>query len=205
MRGPAFPGHATVTLTRCRTLYCWQLLAHVTYLKKGFVNSPPLPDPLTSPQVLVRDSVPHHHSPRHPHTEPHHQQQHQQLSASPRPPRPSLQLSPSQSPHAPDGQHASPQHASRGARSAHSSPTRTRALSPTCPGQLQGVAPLPVQAAALALLTSLLAFNLEIHSLVMNTKLVKRLVQLCRCVPKGQGAVRQHDVAHEGWSPVVLR
>lgn len=143
-----------------------------------------VPNPLLSPQVLVRDSVPHHHSPRHPHTEPHQQQQ---LSVSPRPPRPSLQLSPSQSPHATDGQHASPQHAPRGARSAHSSPSRTRAHSPTWPGQLQGVAPLPVQAAALALLTSLLAFNLEIHSLVMNTKLVKRLVQLCRCVPGPRG------------------
>ncbi|KAG2442907.1 hypothetical protein HXX76_002983 [Chlamydomonas incerta] len=43
-----------------------------------------------------------------------------------------------------------------------------------------GAASLALQAAALQLLTSLLAFNLEIHSTVMHTKLVKRLVQLCR-------------------------
>ncbi|GFR41275.1 hypothetical protein Agub_g1950, partial [Astrephomene gubernaculifera] len=38
----------------------------------------------------------------------------------------------------------------------------------------------PLQSAALQLLTSLLAFNLEVHSQVMRTRLVKRLVQLCR-------------------------
>eukprot|EP00198_Chlamydomonas_reinhardtii_P014011 XP_001703348.1 predicted protein [Chlamydomonas reinhardtii] len=43
-----------------------------------------------------------------------------------------------------------------------------------------GAASMALQAAALQLLTSLLAFNLEVHSTVMHTKLVKRLVQLCR-------------------------
>ncbi len=53
-----------------------------------------------------------------------------------------------------------------------------------------GPAGCAVQAAALQLLTSLLAFNLEIHSLVMRTRLVKRLVQLCRYGGKGWAAPR---------------
>lgn len=64
-----------------------------------------------------------------------------------------------------------------------------------------GAASMALQAAALQLLTSLLAFNLEVHSTVMHTKLVKRLVQLCRCGceqvgGRGRGWLRPESGGH---------